>query len=281
MARPIKKGLDYYPVDTDMFQDIKIRRLARRCKRESIALYLQILCDIYKHSFYLQWDDDYCFELAEQSGMSERGLKNVVAYMAEIGLFDEKMFRKGILTSCAIQRRYFLVKGKSISVEESENDYLLVPVSAGKTPDKTPENPQSKEKERKENMSERACARARDMEQWEAWKEELLADGSWRQSVVQQSGQGDGFDASIPGKLREFDNYLVSISETDTVPEMKDYMRRFHFWLREYGAKRTGKAAKSASRIEEINRAGDESLALARQMLIGMSHPEALPHDEQ
>ena len=32
MARPIKKGLDYFPVDTDIFENIQVRKLKSRYK---------------------------------------------------------------------------------------------------------------------------------------------------------------------------------------------------------------------------------------------------------
>ncbi|WP_140392868.1 hypothetical protein [Parabacteroides sp. An277] len=115
-------------------------------------------------------------------------------------------------------------------------------------------------------MSERVRARTQAMEQWEAWNQELLSDEAWRYSVVQQAGLGVGFDSQIPEKLSEFNQFLVSTAETDSVPTLKDYQRRFHYWLRDYGAKRPKRGKNEVSRIEELNRVGEESLAMARQI---------------
>ena len=65
-------------------------------------------------------------------------------------------------------------------------------------------------------------ARTQAMEQWEAWNQELLSDEAWRYSVVQQAGLGVGFDSQIPEKLSEFNQFLVSTAETDSVPTLKD-----------------------------------------------------------
>ena len=122
MARPKKKGLDYFPVDTDIFQNVKIRRLIRRHKQAGFLLYMQLLCDIYRHSFYIQLTDDYCFDLAEQWNLTERGVKTMIRSMIEFGLFYNNLHRKDILTSGSIQERYFIVKGKNINLEEDEKE---------------------------------------------------------------------------------------------------------------------------------------------------------------
>ncbi len=84
-------------------------------------------------------------------------------------------------------------------------------------------------------LSERVRARTQEMEQWEAWNQELLSNEAWRYSVVQQAGLGVGFDSQIPEKLSAFNQFLVSTAETDSVPTLKDYQRRFHYWLRRRG----------------------------------------------
>ncbi len=39
MARPIKKGLDYFPVDTDIFENIQVRKLKSRNKSLGFLAY--------------------------------------------------------------------------------------------------------------------------------------------------------------------------------------------------------------------------------------------------
>ena len=52
MARPIKKGLDYFPVDTDIFENIQVRKLKSRYKSFGFLAYFTLLCDIYKKEGY-------------------------------------------------------------------------------------------------------------------------------------------------------------------------------------------------------------------------------------
>ena len=48
MARPLKKGLGYFPLDTDLYSDRKIQRLLRKYGCKGICIYLAILCEIYR-----------------------------------------------------------------------------------------------------------------------------------------------------------------------------------------------------------------------------------------
>ena len=52
MARPVKLGLDYFPTDTDILKNIKIRKLIRKYRELGFVLYLQLLTDIYRNSFF-------------------------------------------------------------------------------------------------------------------------------------------------------------------------------------------------------------------------------------
>ena len=48
MARPTKKGVDQLLLDVGIFGDNKIRILLSRYQADGLAVYLYILCDVYK-----------------------------------------------------------------------------------------------------------------------------------------------------------------------------------------------------------------------------------------
>ena len=50
MGRRVKKGLDYFPLDVDFFQDIKIRKLIRCQGGKALTVYIALLCNIYLNS---------------------------------------------------------------------------------------------------------------------------------------------------------------------------------------------------------------------------------------
>ncbi len=114
MARPAKPGLDYFPLDTDMFCDMRIRRLIRRCGGEAVAVYTLLLCTVYRSGYYIVADDDLPFMLSEQSGLDEAYILKVIGCCIDIGLFDKPLYDSdSVLTSRAIQERYRTIRALS------------------------------------------------------------------------------------------------------------------------------------------------------------------------
>ncbi len=112
MARDVKKGLDYFPMEVDFFNDIKVRKLIRYQSGEALTIYLHLLCNIYKQGYYMLWDDDLPFVISEQTGSKEGRIAEVLKCCLSIGLFDQKIFNDHkIITSKGIQQRFaFILK---------------------------------------------------------------------------------------------------------------------------------------------------------------------------
>jgi hypothetical protein len=58
MGRPVKSGLDYFPVDVDFFEDRKIKYLFAIFGLKGEAIALRLLCRIYRNGGFLPWNDD-------------------------------------------------------------------------------------------------------------------------------------------------------------------------------------------------------------------------------
>lgn len=72
MARPYKQGLDYFPLDVNFLQDIKTRKIMRACGAQSIPILISLLSSIYREAgYYVQWDSDMPFLVADEVGASE------------------------------------------------------------------------------------------------------------------------------------------------------------------------------------------------------------------
>ncbi|QCZ43788.1 DUF4373 domain-containing protein [Levilactobacillus brevis] len=108
MARPIKKGIDYYSIDVDFLRDIKIRKNhAFLWNRYRVHL-AEPAGNIYRdEGYYAVWDSDMCFLVADEVGTKESAVDELVKRATEVGFFDNGMFEKyHILTSHGIQARY-------------------------------------------------------------------------------------------------------------------------------------------------------------------------------
>ena len=108
MARPKKTGLDYFSMDVDIFQDLKVRKLLKRKGgARAFGVFMSIICLIYKEGYYLDYDEDTIFVVADDMSEDEEYVRDVVKYCIEVGLFCKSMFEDHqILTSHGIQERY-------------------------------------------------------------------------------------------------------------------------------------------------------------------------------
>jgi len=104
MARPIKIGLDYFPMDTTW--DMKMRLLKARYKLEGIGLVVELFQAIYKEGYALGWDEDSRLLIADEASISIERLDEIVSFAASKGIFDSRAIKKGFLTSHGIQSRW-------------------------------------------------------------------------------------------------------------------------------------------------------------------------------
>ena len=136
MARIKKRGLDYFPMNTDFLQSRSVRRLLKREGDAALAALLGALSIIYDdEGYFVRLDDDLCEDLSDGLfSLEAADVRRVLQTAVEVGLFDEGMFREhGILTSEDIQRQFLFIKRprKRALIDER---YCLLP------PDEEEEN---------------------------------------------------------------------------------------------------------------------------------------------
>ena len=193
MARNQKIGFDFYSVDTDRYQDIRIKKLKKNYGCNGIAVYDYVLCEIYRvKGCFLEWDESTTFDVAEYFGLKENTVSEIMRYCGSVGLFDKELLSRGIVTSASIQKRYLVISRsakrtnssipkfcklidtgndeKSISSEEMPISSEEMPISSEEMPISSEESTQSKvkeskEKKRKEKNTPPPNARARTNEE--------------------------------------------------------------------------------------------------------------------
>ena len=121
MARPVKEGLDYYPLNADFMSDIKVRRLIRSFGSKSIGVVIALLGMIYgDKGYYILLNDDVAFIISEQTLEDEDLVNQIINKLIEIEFFDKNLYEKHrILTSKGIQKRF-------ISATERRKDVNLI-----------------------------------------------------------------------------------------------------------------------------------------------------------
>lgn len=109
MPRPQKDGIDYFPLDVNFFSDPKIKILKARYGVDGITVYLYLLCEIYRAGYYICFNEDSQYLISDDLKMNTDKVKQVLNFLLERSLFDNKLFQSDkILTSAGIQKRFQL-----------------------------------------------------------------------------------------------------------------------------------------------------------------------------
>lgn len=145
-----KTGLIYYTVDTNRYQDRRIKRLKKDFKCDGIAVYDYILCEIYRvEGCFLVWDEDTAFDVSEYFGLKENTVKEIVSYCGAVGLFDKELLSRGIISSLSIQKRYLEMckRAKRANAEipseiQIQKESEEIPEESPKLPEVLPNTPE-------------------------------------------------------------------------------------------------------------------------------------------
>lgn len=126
MARPQKKGLDYFPFDVDFFFDEKIVAIAGEFGIKGEIVAVKLLCAVYRNGYFIEWSEMLQMMLLRNlPGISAELLNQIVKRLVLWGFFDKTLFDSAnILTSRGIQNRFF--KGTQRRIQTDDTPYLLI-----------------------------------------------------------------------------------------------------------------------------------------------------------
>lgn len=108
MARPIKDGLDYFPLDVHFFEDDRIEALSGEFGLKGELAVIKLLCAIYEKGYFVVWSDLVKMKLVKRlPGVSTDLLDKIVDRLVKWEFFDKDLFNSaGVLTSQEIQETY-------------------------------------------------------------------------------------------------------------------------------------------------------------------------------
>ena len=158
MSRPKKIGLSYFPFDVDFFSDTKIKRLRARFGTNGIAIYIFLLCEIYRRGYYIVYDDDTITDVAYEFNLSENLTRQIMNYLFSRSLLmmiESKLaVPVKVITARSVQLRYQEAKKLCKTVTEVDSRFWVLNESetesciklhpsgnkSGKSPDKSEKN---------------------------------------------------------------------------------------------------------------------------------------------
>lgn len=126
MARPIKEGLDYFPLDVDIDQDDKVAIIEAQYGIVGFGIVIKLLMHIYKNGYYYQWTEKEQLLFARRVNVDINEVGDVIGDCMRWGMFDESMFSAyQVLTSKGIQKRYLEAAKRRTRVEVAKELLLL------------------------------------------------------------------------------------------------------------------------------------------------------------
>ena len=127
MARPLKQGLDYYPLDVEW--DEKLELLIAEYGSDSISVMVTVWQLIYKNCYYIENGNDLFFMIKRRTTIDIKTIEKIINSAISRKLFNKKLHKKyNILTSKAIQDRYLNATSRRGGVNVYKN-YCLVDVN--------------------------------------------------------------------------------------------------------------------------------------------------------
>lgn len=111
MARPTAKGVEYFPLNVNFINDLKVRKLLLSCGAESIAVLIYLLSTIYKdEGYYVEIHEDEIDLIALDVNVTPEFVLEVINKACEVRFFDVNLYKNfNILTSKGIQERYLKI----------------------------------------------------------------------------------------------------------------------------------------------------------------------------
>lgn len=127
MARPLKQGLQYFPLDVDMDQDDKIAMIEAFHGIEGFGVVIKLLSKIYKEGYFYEWTKREQVLFSKRINVDINSVLAVVNDCVNEGIFNKKLFEEHhVLTSKGIQSRY-LEAAKRRKEVTFIKEYLLIP----------------------------------------------------------------------------------------------------------------------------------------------------------
>ena len=128
---PNKPGLTYFPKMLDFYEDDRIFDLLDQYGPLGVTVYDCILCIVYKHGYYAEIPLDKLSRMimkmiGNKWVKNQKAVVQVVHFCSDIGLLDDDLMTKNIITSVGIQRRYYEIAVKRMKRQLYSDKYWLL-----------------------------------------------------------------------------------------------------------------------------------------------------------
>lgn len=126
MARPQKTGIDYFPLDVDM--DDKVKLIDAKFGVAGFGILIKLWQIIYDNGYYIEWTEKELLLYKNRINADINLINDVINECLKWGIFNAELYELySILTSSGIQKRYFEATKRRTEVTLI-NELILVPL---------------------------------------------------------------------------------------------------------------------------------------------------------
>lgn len=105
MSRPIKQGLDYFPLDVDC--DDKIELIEAKHGISGFGIVIKLFQKIYKEGYFLNWNQETLLLFSKRVNVDNNTVSAIIKDCFAYNIFNESINKEfNVLTSSGIQKRY-------------------------------------------------------------------------------------------------------------------------------------------------------------------------------
>jgi len=128
MARTTKPGIDYFPLDVNFDNDLKMYLIEHEAI--GLAVWIVLLQHIYRNKgYYIEFNNDLTLLIKKEINVDINSINACINTLIVRNIFNKELFDKyEILTSRGIQKRYFEAAKRKKAVE-AINEYVLIDIS--------------------------------------------------------------------------------------------------------------------------------------------------------
>lgn len=126
MARPFKSGVDYFPLDVNV--DDKVKILEAEHDIIGFGIWVKLHQKVYASSYWIDWDKKAEIVFSKEINVDKNKVNEIINSCIEWEIFDKNVFETySVLTSRGIQKRYFKICERRSRIEVVR-EYTLIDI---------------------------------------------------------------------------------------------------------------------------------------------------------
>ena len=127
MSRPLKTGLDYFPMDVEM--DDKVELIEAKHGITGFGVLVKLYQKIYKEGYFINVTEETLLILSKRINVDINKVNEVIKDCLKYDIFSDKLYKSfKILTSAGIQKRYLQAVDRRKDIELIKK-YIIVDIN--------------------------------------------------------------------------------------------------------------------------------------------------------